>query len=317
MPDPKVTLVSWTKDPIKTLCDVWWASKTEDPLDALREPDLDLFERIIAQRIPVAEHLDFVFIMEHVSVSWREQAVRHRIGVHVGDRIGVDIVPDLPDSSWWSQSMRIQDMGKFADNGAYRIPKTLSGKSVGPHREPAMELYDRTMAQIQNAYNQLVEAGVPMEDARDLIPLGAHHRISWKLNLAALQHIIGKRSCWILQASLWHPIIRGMIDEMATKVHPVFRNLAMPPCAKRADGDWCFNECVFHEENIRRVDGDDALPVCPLYFHHHTPWGREGKTMREGSGVPMLAEMRDRAVQYASFWGRDPYTLGPLAGGAR
>jgi hypothetical protein len=313
--DPKVTLISWTNDPIKTVCDVWWASKTERPLDDLPEPDIDLFRRIIAQRIPIGEHLDFVFIMEGVSVSWREQAVRHRIGVHVGDRMGVDIVPDLADSSWWSQSMRIQDMGSFADNGAYRIPETLKGVTLKGAR--GMELsaetaYRDAMREIQQTYKALVAAGVPMEDARDLIPLGAQHRISWKLNLAALQHIIGKRSCWILQAGLWHPVISGMISELVTKVDPAFQDLSMPPCAKYANGGWCFNECAFHEENRRRVDGVDKLPVCPLYFHYHTPWGHEGKTMREGSGVPMLTEMRDRAVQYADFWGRDPYTFEPL-----
>jgi thymidylate synthase ThyX len=313
--DPKVTLISWTNDPIKTLCDVWWASKTEKPLDELPEPDLELFRRIIAQRIPVGEHLDFVFILENVSVSWREQAVRHRIGTHVGDRVGVDIVPDLAHSSWWSQSMRIQDMGSFADNRAYRVPETLKGKmvnapnSLGAHGDGidyAENLWREAMGAIQDAYNAFVDAGVPMEDARDLIPLGAQHRISWKLNLSALQHIIGKRSCWILQAGLWHPIIAGMIRELVTKVDPIFQDLSMPPCAKYADGDWCFNECAYHEENIRRCDGDDKLPVCPLYVENHA--GEKYFT----PDLPMKHEMHDRAKQYAEFWGRDPYTLGPL-----
>jgi thymidylate synthase ThyX len=321
---PKVTLISCTADPVKTICDVWNASKTELPLDELPPPSEDLFRRVIAQRIPVAENVDFVFMLEGVSVSFREQMVRHRIGTHVGDRLGVDIVPDLADSSWWSQSMRIQSMGSFADRESYRVPKSLKGKLVTapksyrgeafasiPPKLPADHLFQATMKTIQDAYNALVEAGVPLEDARELIPLGTQHRISWKLNLAALQHIIGKRSCWILQGSIWHPVIAGMIDELAKKVDPIFRDLSLPPCAKSDEGEHCFGGCVFKEENRRRVDGLDELPVCPLYFHNHTPWGAEGKTMR-GDGPPMLDEMKTRAVEYAAFWGRNPYTLGTI-----
>jgi thymidylate synthase ThyX len=309
---PKVTLISWTADPVKTICDVWHASKTELPLDELPEPDVDLFRRIIAQRIPVAEHVDFVFMLENVSVSFREQMVRHRIGTHVGDRVGVDIVPDLADSSWWSQSMRIQNMGCFAVDGAFRIPESLKDRMglITPHmlseyigeKTTASELFKATMDTIQASYNALVEAGVPLEDARELIPLGATHRISWKLNLAALQHVVGKRSCWILQGAIWHPVIAGMIDELVKKVDPVFRDLSLPPCAIFKDGDHCFNECVFHEENIRRVAGLDKLPTCPLYWVNHRP-------ELDSDDMPMLEEMADRASQYREFWGRDPYTF--------
>jgi hypothetical protein len=319
---PKVTLLSWTKDPVQTLSDLWWASKTEDPLDEVRArtPDRELFRRIVAQKIPVSEALDFVFMLEGVSVSFREQMVRHRIGTKVGQRVGADIVPDLADSSWWSQSMRIQDMGNFADAGMYRVPDTLAGKQVPMGNQgvmPAEEAYAQTMREIQGMYNRLVRAGVPMEDARDLIPLGAQHRISWKINLAALYHVIGKRSCWILQAGLWHPIISGMISELVEKVDPIFQDLAMPPCAKYevetvtirgepAGGDWCFSDCAYHEENIRRVDGSDALPVCPLYAE------QVGLDLSTASDVPMLPEMHERAKDYAKFWGRDPYTFKPL-----
>lgn len=305
--DPKVTLISWTQDPIKTVCDVWWASKTEMPLEKLPAPDIDLFRRIIAQRIPISEHIDFVFILENVSVSWREQAVRHRIGTHVGERLGVDFVPDLADSSWWSQSMRIQDMGHFATNGAYRVPETLEGKIIDG--KSAEELYHITMHLIQIAYNGLVAAGVPMEDARDLIPLGAQHRISWKLNLSALMHIIGKRSCWILQAGLWHPIIKGMISELVERVDPVFGDLAMPPCAALDGGDWHFNGCVYREENARRMSGDDALPLCPLYVNFHTEYGGRDWWNDATSTLPMFDEIKRRAEEYRDFWRRNPYTF--------
>jgi len=319
---PKVTLLSWTQDPLETVYSVWKASKDEEPLmstAAVRncvDPAevRDLFRRVIAQRIPVGEHVDFVFMIEGVSVSWREQAVRHRIGVNASpERLGVDmvdvrIVPDLSDSSFWSQSMRIQNMGRFADNRAYRLPDTVAKD---------LELsvaYAALMHDIQELYNRLVEAGVPMEDARELIPLGAQHRISWRLNVGSLQHIVGKRGCWILQLGIWGPVIEGMITELVDKVDPIFGELVTPPCLDRDD----FKGCIYHEENRRRYTGDDAHPPCPLHFRYHHIPERKGNSadiaashteeVQSRFKLRMAPEMRERAEQYKHFWWRDPYT---------
>lgn len=197
---PKVTLLTWTQLPLETVYSVWEASKSEDKLRTPAEiasdvsPDEieELFKAVIAQKIPIGEHVDFVFMLENVSVSWREQAVRHRIGTLISpERVGVDIVPDLAASSFWSQSMRLADQGKFAYNGNYRLPETIAKH---PNKNLAIE-YHNTMKYIEGCYSLLVKSGIPMEDARELMPLGAQHRISWKLNIGALQHIVGKRGC--------------------------------------------------------------------------------------------------------------------------
>ena len=133
-----------------------------------------------------------------------------------------------------------------------------------------------------------------MEDARDLIPLGAHHRISWTMNINSMMHVVGKRSYWILQLGLWGPIIRGMIKEIGTKVHPVFYELASPPCV---EGD-SFTGCHYKHENERRVSGEDKLPICALYWH---------KIMGNDPGSAP-SNVKDRSFEYTDFWGRDPWT---------
>lgn len=325
---PKVTLLTWTANPLETVYSVWKASKDEEPLMTTEEvrssvaPEevRELFRAVIQQRIPVGEHVDFVFMLENVSVSWREQAVRHRIGTTPSpERLGIDMggvdvrqIPDLADSTFWSQSMRIQNMGQFADQGNYRVPETLLKH---PQKELLLERYRGTMAEIQRTYNDLVAAGIPMEDARELIPLGAQHRISWRLNISSLQHIVGKRGCWILQLGIWGPIIQGMISELAAKVDPIFTELVSPPCVK---GDE-FSGCVYQEENRRRYTGDDAHPPCPLHVRHHfgtdepcrRPFGAHEDVQLEeleGAGVPMAAELLERAEDYRKFWGRNVWT---------
>lgn len=308
-PEPKVTLLTSTHLPLETVYSVWEMSKTEDPLrtpqqikDEVPSGEVEkLFRAVIAQRIPIGEHIHFVFALENVSVSWREQAARHRIGTKISpERVGSDIVmmdeiPNLADSSWWSQSMRIQNMGKFATRKQYRLPK-----SVVEHPDDAvLGCFQSTMKAVEDGYNFLVESGIPMEDARELIGLGAHHRISWDLNIGSLQHIVGKRGCWILQLGIWGPVIIGMINELAEKVHPIFRELVTPPCMKGDD----FTGCVFMEECRRRLTGDDALPPCPLHLHHH----EQARTI-SATEVPLKNEMVKRAEDYRAFWGRDPFS---------
>lgn len=318
---PRVTLLSWTRYPLETVYSVWEASKTEK---SLRTPEeiyyyvpqvkiVDLFRAVIAQRIPLGEHIHFTFMLENVSVSWREQAVRHRIGTKPGpERLGVDIVmdiahmmevgviPNLAESSWWSQSMRIQNMGEFASKKHYRLPESIVNHEAADVLEM---LYHGTMIHIEETYNTLVEAGIPMEDARELIPLGAQHRISWDLNIGSLQHIVRERGCWILQLGIWGPVIMGMINELTHKIHPVFGELVTPPCIKGDD----FVGCVYHEECRRRYTGEDQLPPCPLHLAHHKAPDR---SFPEGipPDLPMGEEMAERAEQYREFWKRDPYS---------
>lgn len=292
MAEAKVTLLSWTEHPVETIYTAWEASRHNRPvrtpaalatdIRAEREgnwvhegPPLGaevegVFQKVIESKIPVAEMVDFVFLLENVSIAFREQMVRHRIGVKVGERLGTDIVPDLADSTWWSQSMRILDMGQFASEGAYEIPEGVDLRKVeDPVSQQfnltARQAYREFMMHAQLLYKALADAGVPLEEARLVIPLAATHRIVWKLNLAALQHIIGKRGCWILQLGFWGPVIKGMVNELATRVHPGFRSLINPPCIR---GDR-FHECLFKHDNERRIDGEDEIPPCPLYLNHH------------------------------------------------
>jgi hypothetical protein len=311
--DTQVRLLSWTAAPLETLRAVWEASKTNDPIldPLLRGGELltsclappspyvcsyqpgvdekfkraaeteDLVAKIIDMKIPVAEFIDFVFLLEGVSIALREQLVRHRIGVKVDSRIGCDLAPDLAESSWWAQSMRVLDMGKFADNNEYHWPKEAFDSIADPEvRTRMQEKYAGFLLDAQTVYNELAKH-MPLEDARMVIPLAAQHRLCWKLNLAALQHIVGKRGCWILQLGLWQPVIEGMVGQLATRIHPLFRDLLRPPCLR---GEADFTGCLFAHDNERRIAGTDSLPPCPLFIRHN--YRVAGERMKPGGWEP-------------------------------
>lgn len=291
-----VTLLSWTNNPVKTLYQIWECSRNNKPLSVIEAEysyveGAKLAKKLMQAKVPVVENIQFVFALENVPVSFREQMVRHRIGVHVGDNMGVDIVPDLADSTWWSQSMRILDMSKYGHAGKYYTPEWFK------KNPEELEKFESLHKLISSAYAEWVEKGCPMEEAREVIPLGATHRITWSLNLASLLHIVGKRACWILQAGYWHPIIVGMIKELREKVDPIFADLADPPCIK----DDQYSECCFKLDNERRVSGDDKLPPCPLYYYHEQPAGKSVNAKES------FRDHIDTVIHFGEFWGRDPW----------
>jgi thymidylate synthase (FAD) len=253
-PSCKVTLLSHTKYIKETIYCVWKKSRepdyqyTPEQLHELsggtfgQEID-ELFTQVINTALPVAEQIQFVFWLDNVPISLREQIVRHRIGTKINGVPDVDVIPDLTDSTWWAQGMRVLDMGTFATDKNYYIPQSVIDKE-------AVEVYTSSMQVQEKIYQHLTELGIPREDARQVIPLGATHGMSWSLNLQAIKHIIGHRSCWILQIGMWRDLLLGMIQELV-KIEPSFRSLINPPCMKEDT----YVDCIYQVDNHRRMSG--------------------------------------------------------------
>lgn len=332
---PKVTLLSWPMFPIETVYSLWQASRNNGALrepkdihaDMLRNPDFDmrvrnLFTDVCLSGIPVGESLTFVFMLENVTVSFREQMVRHRIGMKFGDRLGVDIVPDLASSTWWSQTSRVLDQREFAKEERYTLPESLRGKKMNENlaHMDAEDFYIDHMKTAAAVYRRLIDSGVPIEDAREVLPFGIQHRLSWALNLSAIKHVVGKRSCWVAQSGHWFPVIKGMIEELCTKVDPIFRRLVDPPCFKK--GEWVGCQVPF-EEMRNRIQGSDEIPPCPLFLNHHQPDADRMSHCAEepawvnlqGNWVSKDVNRNRRMIQmketYGELWNRDTSTGDP------
>ena len=88
------------------------------------------------------------------------------------------------------------------------------------------------------------------------------------------------------------PIIKGMIDELRTKVDPLLGNLSLPPCM---DSNKQFTGCTYHLENERRVDGSDCHDACPLW---QSQVGNAGN-------IETSDGFEKRKIEYGNFWGID------------
>lgn len=315
----KVKLLTKTENMFATISNVWNASRTNDPIqikNCASDFDKDLFFKILKEDIPIMDMVEFIFLLEDIPISLREQIVRHRLGIKFDDKIGLDIVPDLLDSTFWCQSMRVMDMSDFN----YFTPKSIADSipqyiSTEEERIP-FAVYQEAMSTCKRVYTQLVEAGIPMEDARQIIPLGATHRMVWKLSLTAIKHICSKRSCWIAQLGMWKPIIKGIVEELVN-IDLKFRLLITPPCIQNEK----FQECKFCEHNKKRVLGEgEEMPPCPLYLQYHEQEAVQQKNAKwiqsinshfwiikneDFVGEEQMTKMKK---EYAELWGRNVIT---------
>lgn len=262
-------------------------------------------DRLIAEEVPVSQSIYFTFLVENIPVALREQLVRHKVGSKIGPELGVDTIPELVDSTFWSQSGRVLDMSRFYRNGKWFMPET-----VARHPDPEVrQRYRLVMENIEAGYAALVRLGVPVEDARNVLPFAMVHRTTWTVNLQAIKHIANKRSCWIMQRGLWEDMIAGMVDELSEKSDPAFRVLSNPPCIKGAN-TWV--GCPVKQSNIDRIIGIDPNPPCPLFLSHHTHEARDAARDQINNAQIVTGFDRDKLPNW--FHANDWISCMPVSG---
>ena len=295
-PRPSVRLVSHTQFPAETLAHIWWTAKYTTPVPPVeeihqkmiedqdyREEVENLFTEIIEMLLPCSRFVNFVFAIENVPISLREQLVRHKIGME-----------------YWIQGARVTDMSDIYDNHKYRIPERIQ------NNPEAAKKYRQTFQTIQEAYKDLIAEGFLFEEARELLPSGATHRLSFVCNIESLHNMISKRTGWLLQGELWFPIIKGIVDELESKVSPPFRAFAHPPEIS-LQGE--YRGYKFKDLAYDRYVGITKLPVDPIFYYKE----KEYIEKRSGAPIKSIETLREeglwddqRVADYINFWGFDP-----------
>ena len=151
----------------------------------------------------VLEHASFTFGIEGISRVTSHQLVRHRV------------------ASYSQQSQR------------YVSHKERFGAVIPPSIAERPDLLGRFEAQLQalhQTYGEMVEAGIPAEDARYLLPNATETKILVTMNCRELLHFFAIRCC---ERAQWE--IRAMAVEMLKLVKPV------APTIFRAAGPGCLN----------------------------------------------------------------------------
>ena len=160
----------------------------------------------------VLEHASFTFGIEGVSRVTSHQLVRHRI------------------ASFSQQSQRYVS---HKDEFTSIMPDTIAENTE------ARQIFAFMSETVHKAYAQLVEMGIPPEDARYILPNATETKIVMSMNARELLHFFALRCC---QRAQWE--IREMSVEMlriVKKIAPAVFRKAGPGCVGGTcpEGQFC------------------------------------------------------------------------------
>ncbi len=206
----KVLLLKHTQDPELVVAQAgklcYSAVGVEDIAQHLTPAKTEAFIKKLIElgHFSALEHAVFTFAIEGVSRALTHQLVRHRL------------------ASYSQQSQRYVTMQNFP----YVTPPSLEDYPELKAR------YEETMRRLGADYVALLEAGVPAEDARYLLPNACETKIVVTMNARELHHFFKLRCC---NRAQWE--IHAMADLMLQAVKAVAPGLfvgAGPGCVNSA-----------------------------------------------------------------------------------
>lgn len=192
----RVTLISYTPEAAELLIFTKSTRLSMSPglMDEIRawpeEKKLAELE-YMANTIPSSwEFVDYVFMIEGVSRAFTHQFVRSR------------------NASYAQQTMRVLNMGEFDYVMTERVAADVRARG----------LVDILNENIKSVYRQLIELGLPVEDARGVLPTNISTNICAKFNLRAFVDLAKSRTGGRTQNE-YQRVVNAMCDQVL-KVHP-------------------------------------------------------------------------------------------------
>jgi thymidylate synthase (FAD) len=192
----EITLLQHTPDPERTVAlaaRLCYSSASISELDEkLSQSDIARFlEKIMSLgHQSVLEHISFTFGIDGISRACSHQLVRHRL------------------ASYSQQSQRYVTFK--GDDFPMVVPESISSSAK------RRQLFSKAVKAAAKAYRELVDDGVPAEDARFVLPNAAETKIIVTMNARELLHFFELRCC---ERAQWE--IRAMAIEMLRLVKPM------------------------------------------------------------------------------------------------
>lgn len=203
----RVTLLSHTPEPEKTVAMAARLCYSPSDICQLKKKlDSQSVEKLIRKIVrmghhSVLEHASFTFGIEGISRATSHQLVRHRLA---------------------SYSQQSQRYVVFKDTINYILPPTIEQK------KEAQKIFRDITDSCYRAYQELIKMGIPVEDARYVLPNASETRIIVTMNARELLHFFKLRGC---RRAQWE--IRSLAMEMLSLVKgvaPLIFEKAGPGC---------------------------------------------------------------------------------------
>ena len=168
----------------------------------LYSTDIDVLKKTIEAKgkrfdpEAIMDHVVYMFEIEDCSRVTTHQLVRHRV------------------ASYDQESQRFSAATK---EGVVTPPSISSN-------DAAAKAYDEALKSVYSAYEKMVAAGVPKEDARYILPTAIKTKLVMTINARSLMHIVWQRTAlqaqWEIRelAGALYDLARGATPELWTKI---------------------------------------------------------------------------------------------------
>ncbi|MDK2847851.1 MAG: thymidylate synthase [Desulfuromonadales bacterium] len=225
-----VQLLTHTPEPERLVAAAARLCYSASSVEKLLQHDSARREALLAKILSVGhlstlEHVSFTFGVEGISRACSHQLVRHRLA---------------------SYSQQSQRYVSHKDRFAAVTPPSIAG------RPELLALFEAALDQVHRVYGELMEAGVPAEDARFVLPNAAETKLVMTMNARELLHFFALRCC---RRAQWE--IRALAMEMLRLVRPAAPRLfevAGPGCLHGACPEGAMT--CGHAEDVRKEFAD-------------------------------------------------------------
>lgn len=202
----RVQLLDYTRNPELTVARAAKCCYSDSDIDTLCEnmsqEEIEKYIEMLCRsgHMSPFEHANFTFAIEGVSRAMSHQLVRHRI------------------ASYSQQSQRYVDMCNFE----YNTPASIE------QNEKFCERFHNLMYEISVFYDDMVEEGIPKEDARAILPNATQTRLVMTMNARSLHNLFYFRCCNRAQEEI-REVADGML-QLVRNVAPALFKVAGPSC---------------------------------------------------------------------------------------
>lgn len=186
---PKVYLLSMTPDPLAAIaaaCKMYKGEVARSYRDVSHVERKEFVQQVLKTKLQAPfEFVQFHFLVEGVTRAFTHQMVRQRTAVYA------------------QESLRFAVKSERGVATPVALPPSLAGTKTademwgeeGNERQQQRDLWDGALVAVDNAYAELIERGMPAEDARGLLPHNTLTRLHYSTNLRALLDHAGNRLC--------------------------------------------------------------------------------------------------------------------------
>jgi len=298
---PRVFLLSANHDPLGSIAAAAKAYKGEfvSSLSEITDTERRYFLTEVQKSVLAMplEAVNFHFRITGVTRGFTHQMVRQRTAAYSQEstRFAVkeDVPVGLPPSilKAMPRSERVEELRKRMPPMATTdelIELDLSGRS---NAEKWRDMWDDAVDYISAVYNQMVNTGMPAEDARGILPTNLLTQINYITDLRGLKEHAGVRLCTQAQFE-WRQVWAQMIQAMRDYGHSQTYHIGY----EARSSQWQFNaladifrpicyyrgSCQFQADFDRKCSIRDRVEQNSKIGRPSTDWDQPG-----GNGAPM------------------------------